>query len=153
MKKVTNHLLIKIPIFIISLSIIFLLNTFIGSSSKKDMDRAKPLYIEHCSKCHRKDGRGIKRVYPPLKKADYIKKANTVELLQGMIFGRSGKITVNGITYNGVMTTEVDNSLTDKDIALILTYIYHEMNDMNIEVTKSQVAEARKAGKLPPHKD
>lgn len=153
MKNSNNYLFVKIFVFITILSVLFLLNTFVGSSNKKDMDKAKPLYIEHCSKCHRKDGRGIKRVYPPLKKADYIKKVNTIELLQGMIFGRSGKIIVNGVTYNGVMTTEVDNSLSDKDIALILTYIYREMNDMNINVKTSQVAEARKAGKLPPHKD
>jgi len=137
-------------VFIIT---IFFLGTISGSSTDKDMDRAQKLYMEQCSKCHRKDGKGIKRVYPPLRNADYIKKASTQELLRGMIFGRSGKITVNGITYNGVMTTEIDNKLSDKDIALILTYVYQEMNDINKTVTSEEVVASRKAGKLPPHKD
>ena len=140
-----------IPLFV--LSVFFVLSSFIGSSVKTDMDRAEKLYIKHCSHCHRKDGRGIKRVYPPLKNADYIEKASTEELLRGMIFGRSGRITVNGITYNGVMTTEVDKSLNDKEIAMILTYVYKELNDINITVSAGDVKKARKAGKLPPHGD
>jgi len=69
-----------------------------------------------------------------------------------MIYGRSGKIVVNGETYNGVMTTEIDKSLTDIDIALILTYVYQELNDINIVVSPSEVQKARKAGKLQDHK-
>jgi hypothetical protein len=69
-----------------------------------------------------------------------------------MIYGRSGKIVVNGETYNGVMTTEIDKSLTDIDIALILTYVYQELNNMEIIVGPSEVQKARKAGKLPDHK-
>lgn len=123
------------------------------SSSGPNMGKAKKLYIKECSKCHRKTGKGIKRVYPPLKNADYIKKSNTQELLRGMLFGRSGKIKVNGQTYNGVMTTEIDKSMRDKDIALILTYIYREFNDIGKTVSAEDVAKARKAGKLPPHND
>jgi nitrite reductase (NO-forming) len=132
---------------------VFFLGTISGSSIDNDMKRAQKLYMEQCSKCHRKDGKGIRRVYPPLRNADYIEKASTEELLRGMIFGRSGKITVNGITYNGVMTTEIDNNLSDKDIALILTYVYQEMNNTNKTVTVEEVVAARKAGKLPPHKE
>jgi mono/diheme cytochrome c family protein len=92
--------------------------------SNVDLIKGKELYIEHCSKCHRKDGRGIKRVYPPLKKADYIKNNDKIELLRGMLFGRSGSITVNGVTYNGVMITEIDQSVSDYDAAQIMNYVY-----------------------------
>jgi mono/diheme cytochrome c family protein len=131
--------------------LIFFLGTLTGSSSEYNKKRAEQLYMEHCSKCHRKDGRGVRRVYPPLLKADYIENASTKDLLRGMIYGRSGRITVNGITYNGVMTTEIDNNLSDNDIALILTYVYQEMNNINKTVTAEEVVAARKAGKLPKH--
>jgi len=150
-KDRSNTFLYSFSIFLIIS--IFFLGTITGSTSDKDIKRAEKLYMEQCSKCHRKDGKGIRRVYPPLRKADYIKKASTIELLRGMIYGRSGEITVNGITYNGVMTTEIDNNLSDKDIALILTYIYQEMNNINKTVTAEEVVAARKAGKLPPHED
>ena len=117
-----------------------------------DMKAAEKLYKAHCSKCHRNNGTGIKKVYPPLKNADYIKNSNAHELLRGMLFGRSGKVTVNGVTYNGVMTTEIDGNLKDADIALILSYTYQKFNNMNIKVSEAQVQKARKAGKLPAHK-
>lgn len=123
------------------------------SVSAFDIVSAEKLYINKCANCHRKDGSGVKRVYPPLKNADYIKNGNTIELLRGMLFGRSGRIVVNGYTYNGVMTTEIDNNLSDNDIALILNYVYFRLNDITDRiVTEKDVKEARKLGKLPPHK-
>ncbi len=117
-----------------------------------DRERARKLYIEQCSKCHRKDGRGIKGVYPPLKNSDYVQKNDKIELLRGMIFGRSGRIVVNGEVYYGVMTTEIDKSLSDSDIALILQYVFIELNNMQVTVTEADVKKARILGKLPEHK-
>ncbi|HPI19456.1 MAG TPA: cytochrome c [Candidatus Kapabacteria bacterium] len=139
---------ISIPLIIIFL-LAFIFQTY---TQNVDLKKGKELYIEHCSKCHRKDGRGIKKVYPPLKEADYIKNSNQIELLRGMLFGRSGSITVNGVTYNGVMITEIDKSVTDADAAQILNYVYKELNNMNTVVTVKDVQQARKAGKLPAHK-
>ncbi len=117
-----------------------------------DKSKARSLYIEHCSKCHRKDGRGIKGVYPPLKNSDYVQNGDKIELLRGMLFGRSGKIVVNGEIYYGVMLTEVDQKLSDEDIAMILEFVFREMNNMNVSVTPQDVVKARKLGKLPLHK-
>ncbi|MCX7735883.1 MAG: cytochrome c [Candidatus Kapabacteria bacterium] len=142
-------------IYILSILLIILTSGIIWqlSVSAFDVARAENLYVNQCANCHRKDGTGVKRVYPPLKNADYIRNGNTVELLRGMLFGRSGRIVVNGYTYNGVMTTEIDNNLSDNDIALILNYVYVKLNDITDRpVTEKDVKEARKLGKLPPHK-
>lgn len=117
-----------------------------------DTKKADDLYKKYCSKCHKNNGEGIKKVYPPIKDADYIKNAGKDELLRGMLFGRSGSVVVNGVKYNGVMTTEVDKSLTDDDIALILQHVYIKYNNINMLVNAKDVQRARKAGKLPPHK-
>jgi nitrite reductase (NO-forming) / hydroxylamine reductase len=109
---------------------------------------AKSLYVANCSKCHRKDGAGIKGVYPPLKNSDYVAKNSTIELIRGMLFGRSGKLVVNGSTYNGVMTTEIDKSLSDEDISSILNYVFKELNASERASTSKDVKTARKAGKL-----
>lgn len=150
MKKVNKKLLYIISILLIIVSSGIILQS---SVSAFDVARAENLYVNQCANCHRKDGTGVKRVYPPLKNADYIRNGNTVELLRGMLFGRSGRIVVNGYTYNGVMTTEIDNNLSDNDIALILNYVYVKLNDITDRpVTEKDVKEARKLGKLPPHK-
>ncbi len=133
------------------ISLFFFAFIFQSFTQNVDLIKGKELYIEHCSKCHRKDGRGIKRVYPPLKKADYIKNNDKIELLRGMLFGRSGSITVNGVTYNGVMITEIDQSVSDYDAAQIMNYVYKELNGLNVVVTVKDIQEARKAGKLPKH--
>jgi len=117
-----------------------------------DTNRAEDLYIKYCSKCHRKNGKGVKLVYPPVRDADYIKNGSVIELLRGIIFGREGRITVNGYTYQGVMTTEVDKTLSDADIVLILNYVMQEMNGMKVQATLEDVKTARKVGKLPVHK-
>ena len=122
------------------------------SQESIDYKKAEYLYVAQCSKCHRKDGSGIKKVYPPLKQADYIGKNDNIELFRGMLYGRSGKIIVNGVTYNGVMTTEIDKSLTDNDIILILTHVLHKLNGINRIPTLKELKEARKAGILPVHK-
>lgn len=137
-----------IPI-VLSIVLFFVVNL---SSNDYDRERARKLFIEQCSKCHRKDGRGIKGVYPPVKNSDYIQKGDKIELLRGMIFGRSGKIVVNGEVYYGVMITEIDKNLSDSDVALILEYVLKELNGVNVEVTEKDVAKARKEGKLPVHK-
>ena len=127
---------------------------FIDSNAKNIIDwgKAEDLYIYQCANCHRKNGNGIKNVYPPLKNSDYIQKQDNIELLRGMMFGRSGKIVVNGVTYQGVMITEVSKSLSNYDIGLILTYILQKMNGISRTVSETDVKEAKKAGKLPVHR-
>jgi mono/diheme cytochrome c family protein len=117
-----------------------------------DLQRGEELYIQQCSKCHRKNGSGVKLVYPPVRNADYIQKGDKIELLRGMLFGREGKITVNGYTYQGVMITEVDNSLSDAEIASILNYVMKKLNNMELTATLDDVKKAKKMGKLPVHK-
>jgi mono/diheme cytochrome c family protein len=148
---------IKFSYIAISTIILLIIGVFWLSSQSSlsafDVAKAENLYINQCANCHRKDGSGVKRVYPPLKNADYVKNGNTIELLRGMLYGRSGRIVVNGYTYNGVMTTEIDNNLSDNDIALILNYVFVKLNNITDRiVTEKDVKEARKLGKLPPHK-
>jgi nitrite reductase (NO-forming) len=142
----------KYIITIISILILLTVMLDFTAYSSNAAGRDKELFITNCSKCHRKDGKGIKGIYPPLKESDYLRNNDKIEILRGMLYGRSGNIVVNGSTFNGVMTTELDKSVSDDDAALILTYVYREMNGMNIAVNGNDVKTARKAGKLPVKK-
>ncbi len=143
----------KRNVFLMSVVFVFVLFAVqLTSQNQYNAARGDKLFVEQCSKCHRKDGSGIKMVYPPTKKSDYIQKQDNIELLRGMIYGRSGKIVVNGYSYNGVMTTEIDKSLSEEDIANILTFVLQKQNGINKFVSVKDVKEAKKAGKLPVHK-
>jgi cytochrome c len=81
---------IKFSYIAISTIILLIIGVFWLSSQSSlsafDVAKAENLYINQCANCHRKDGSGVKRVYPPLKNADYVKNGNTIELLRGMLY-------------------------------------------------------------------
>ncbi len=81
----------------------------------------KRLYLQHCSNCHQKDGSGLARLYPPLKKSDYLKEneENVICIIKN---GQSGEIVVNGISFNHPMPG--NPRLTNLEIAEISTYIF-----------------------------
>ncbi len=60
------------------------------------------LYLEHCGNCHGKEGEGLKSLYPPLAKSDYLRDHQT-ELPCNMIHGMEGPIVVNGKSFNLAM--------------------------------------------------
>ncbi len=80
------------------------------------------LYINHCSNCHQKNGKGLGLVYPPLVSADFMDK-NFDEVICMMKKGRKGEMTVNGSVFNQPMPGVP--SLTELEIAEIATYIYN----------------------------
>lgn len=84
--------------------------------------RGEQLYLQHCSNCHQKNGGGLGRVYPPLDTSDYMH--NNFERVVCLIrYGEKGKIVVNGKDYTQPMPGVT--TLTDLEIAEILTYIYN----------------------------
>ncbi len=107
---------------------------------------AEKTYNKECANCHKKNGEGIKRIYPPLKNSDYVANTETDELIRGIIFGRKGIVTVNGIDYPASMKVELSKSTTNKHIALLVTYIYQEFNGLDKRVTEEQVRKIREKG-------
>lgn len=84
--------------------------------------QGEQLYIQHCSNCHQKNGKGLGLVYPPLDTSDYMSD-HFNEVLCLMKNGKSGELLVNGKSYNQAMPGVP--SLTDIEIAEIATYIYN----------------------------
>jgi cytochrome c551 len=85
-------------------------------------NQGEELYQKHCSNCHQKDGSGLGRIYPPVNKSDYMEN-NFNEVVCLMRNGKKGEVIVNGITFNQAMPGIP--SLTDLEIAEIVTYIYN----------------------------
>ncbi len=96
------------------------------------------VYARNCSACHMNEGEGVKGAFPPLAKSDYLSSptvaANTIAN------GLTGKITVNGQTYDGVMPKL---SLSDEEVANVATYVMNSWGNKGGEVTPDQVAQLR----------
>lgn len=80
------------------------------------------LFVEHCSNCHQKNGKGLGLLYPPVDKSDFMDK-NFDQVLCLIRNGIKGEIGVNGNSYNKEMPPIP--SLTDLEIAEITTYLYN----------------------------
>ncbi len=97
------------------------------SDLKKSIERGAIVYDDFCMQCHLPDGKGVPRAFPPLDKSDYLlnKRAESIKAIK---FGVSGKIVVNGVTYNGVMAPM---GLTNNEVADVMNYITNSWSNKN----------------------
>lgn len=79
-------------------------------------------------------------MYPPLVKTEWVN-GDKERLIQITIQGLSGKIEVNGITYNNIMPP--NGHLSDQEIADVLTYIRQSFGNDAGEITVDEVQRVR----------
>lgn len=131
----------------IGLSVIILALLITGTaflqiySLPKSIEQGKEVYTTYCQNCHLIDGKGQAGAYPPLEKADYLKKP-AKKIIDMILKGQSGEVTVNGIKYNAEMPAQ--NYLTDEQIADVLNYVYNSWgNKSAVAITPAQVKKQR----------
>ena len=103
----------------------------------------KSIYSTTCYACHQPAGEGLANAFPPLANSDYLN-ADVDRAIDIVIHGKTGEMVVNGKTYNSVMTAQ---TLTDDEIANVLTYVYSTWGNSKKDVTKEMVTKVRNAKK------
>ena len=104
------------------------------------LELGKALYVSTCLACHQADGKGIEKAFPPLVKSDYFS-SNPQKIIQVILHGLSGPVTVNGKLYNSVMPKQ---TLSDNQIASVATYILNNFGNKGGELHAADVAKLRK---------
>lgn len=107
---------------------------------KKSMERGKSLYMANCSSCHMPNGEGIKGTFPPVAKSDYMME-DLDRSIREILYGVSGEMVVNGVTYNGVMNAY---PFTDQETADVLNYIRNSWGNNGQYVSAEKVKSVRK---------
>lgn len=87
---------------------------------QKYIIQGRDLYKANCASCHQADGKGIKKLIPPLAESDFLN-ANQIAAIKLIRNGATKPIVVNGILYKPTMPAHAH--LTNLEIAEILTYI------------------------------
>ena len=100
----------------------------------------KKVYDSFCLVCHMADGSGVPGMHPPLIQTDWVT-GDKERLIDITLKGMSGKIEVNGETYNSIMPPH--SHLSDKQIADVLTYISQSFGNSAGEVTVEEVQKVR----------
>lgn len=108
-------------------------------SKDEMMEMGRNVYMQTCFACHQSDGQGIKSVFPPLAQSDYLN-ADVERAIDAVLHGLTGEIVVNGETYNSVMTAQ---TLTDREAANVLTYVYNSWGNNGTVVTEEMVKARR----------
>ena len=102
------------------------------------------LFKGTCSVCHQDNGQGLPDVFPPLAKSDYLLK-DPKHAIEVALNGLTGKITVNGKTYDSVMPPM--SQLNDDEIANILTYVLNSWGNDGGVISKEEVQKVRASTK------
>ena len=99
------------------------LNLFTKKPLKESLSDGQEIYNDFCSQCHLEDGKGVKGIYPPLAKSDFL--TDIDRTISSIKYGLKGPITVNGEKYNSMM---VSQGLDDEEISwgryLLVFYRY-----------------------------
>jgi mono/diheme cytochrome c family protein len=99
------------------------------------------VYTTNCSSCHQANGKGQPGVFPPLA-GNPVVTGDASKVIHIVKNGLSGKISVNGTTYNGQMPAW-KSTLSDADIASVITYIRSSWGNKAGAVTAAQVTAAK----------
>ena len=99
-------------------------------------------YNSYCAACHQGDGKGDNNRFPPLQDSEWVS-GDEDRLIDIVLNGLQGEITVNGKTYNNLMPR--NDHLDDHAIASILTYIRKRFGNETAPVSALKVAEVRKS--------
>lgn len=103
-------------------------------------------YATACVSCHQPNGEGIPNVYPPLVGSEWVK-GSEERVIAIVLYGLTGPITVNSITYPGIPMPAFTQGSTfnwsDEQIAATLTYVRHAWGNKAPPVAAKKVAEVR----------
>jgi mono/diheme cytochrome c family protein len=80
------------------------------------------VYATNCAACHQASGQGIPGAFPPLAGHSHqLYEASRTFLLDVILFGLQGQISVGGVAYNGLMPAWPQ--LSDEEIAAVANFI------------------------------
>ena len=95
-------------------------NTVANEGSITSSSNGLQIYQQKCVACHQLNGTGIAGTFPPLKGSDFLKNVTKKRLIEQVMKGSNGGITVNGVKYSTSMPPQVDNA---QDAVAVVNYI------------------------------
>lgn len=106
----------------------------------ESLEAGERIFNHYCMPCHQSNGEGIRDVFPPLAKSDYL--MEDVDRAIGIIInGLSGPITVNGKEYNSVM---IPRPINDEEIANVMNFVLNSWgNSYPKQLTPADVGKIR----------
>jgi len=105
----------------------------------------RTIYQRACMSCHQADGKGQPGLFPPLRDTDWIREPDPARLIRIVLHGMVGPLSVNGVPFRSAAPFMPGHaaSLTDQEIATVLTWIRQEMGGKAPSVSAASVTSIR----------
>ena len=107
-----------------------------------NLSRGKVVFEGTCALCHNADGMGKPGQFPPLAGSEWVNAPGANRLIRIPLVGLAGPIKVKGQDWNLAMTA-MGASLSDEDLAAVLSYIRQAWGNKASPVTAEQVKAIR----------
>ena len=98
------------------------------------------MYGEYCSACHGAEGKGQSGIFPPLAGSEFLKEKDRT--IDAIVNGLQGEITIEGVTYNGIMPPLPD-SYDNAAVADVINYVLGRFGEGAWQTTPEEVAGIR----------
>jgi mono/diheme cytochrome c family protein len=129
--------------FFLIIYLVIFLNISYNIFSKKPLQESlldgQEIYNDFCAQCHLEDGKGVKGIYPPLAKSDFLMDINRT--IHSIKYGLKGPIIVNGDKYNSIM---VSQGLDDEEISDVVNYILNSWGNSTNKLITEEIVESIK---------
>jgi cbb3-type cytochrome c oxidase subunit III len=100
------------------------------------------VFMTNCTGCHGATAAGQPGLFPSLRANPYVS-GDPKRVIHTVKFGLTGKIVANGVAYDGQMPAWT-GTLTDRQIADVITYIRTSWGNKGSAVTAAQVSAVKK---------
>ena len=124
--------------FFVAFYFLFIFNISLSLFTKKPLQESlldgQEIYEDFCAQCHLEDGKGVKGIYPPLAKSDFLKDINRT--ISSIKYGLKGPIIVNGEKYNSIM---VSQGLDDEEISDVVNYILNSWGNSTKQLITEEI--------------
>jgi mono/diheme cytochrome c family protein len=114
------------------------------SSGSGAREKGRQVFGIYCSACHQSTGMGSPGQFPPLAGSEWVLAQGPNRIIRVVLNGFTGPVEVKGQQFNNTMTPFRD-SLSDEEIAAVLTYVRSEWGNNAPEVVVEQVKAIRTA--------
>ena len=103
------------------------------------------VFQAYCEVCHQANGLGGPNGCPPLVASEWVVGGGPNRIIRLVLNGGTGPITVKGQQYNvgGTVMTPQRETLNDKQIAAVLSYVRNEWGNKGDVVKEEQVKKVR----------
>ncbi|HEY5048465.1 MAG TPA: cytochrome c [Rhizomicrobium sp.] len=111
------------------------------------MAQGRAVYVDECSACHKMDGAGVARFFPPLRGNTNVQQTNPTTLLHYILTGAQTATTSAKPTPFSMPTYAW--KLNNDELAAVATYIRNSWGNVAPAVSRDQVGDLR--GKIAAH--